>query len=230
MSAPNRSNARDRRRKSVRPRPLPPEVNARNLAIEKRRRKDFNERFLVSVSPRNVCHVHRILVIKQHIQILARSIPGLDTTHKLTKNLIVDESIRELEQQRNLYMAAMQNIQDLTVENERLSMEVDHLRSQSLNFCACSGNTSIPAYTRPQMMGFHTGVGDNWLREVGNMYGSTRSANADPTGTALQGDYCPVMAEQSLQGGFTVQHHQTYSNFDESAFHSYLLDTTNRSF
>lgn len=45
------SNAGGRNRKSSRLRPLPPEVNARNLAIEKQRREALNEKFLVRVLP-----------------------------------------------------------------------------------------------------------------------------------------------------------------------------------
>lgn len=48
MSESKASNARGRIRKSVRHRPLPPAVMARNLAIEKKRREALNERFLVN--------------------------------------------------------------------------------------------------------------------------------------------------------------------------------------
>lgn len=41
------STLRNGRRKPARPRPLPPDVNARNLAIEKQRREDMNEKFSV---------------------------------------------------------------------------------------------------------------------------------------------------------------------------------------
>lgn len=163
------------------------------------------------------------------MQVLARLIPGLDTTQRLTKNLIVDESIRELEQQQNRYMAAIQNIQSLMAENERLSIVIDSLRSPTVNACASLRNAGICADTRPQTRDFRIGTENNWLCETGSMYGLTESVDADIVTTAVQSDFCPDVEEQSLQsfvrthsigGGYDMQDYQN-SSVDSSTFDSY---------
>lgn len=133
------------------------------------------------------------------MQVLARLVPGLDTTQRLTKNLIVDESIRELEQQQIRYIVAMQNIQNLTAENERLNVEVANLRSQSVNVCACLRNAGIFAEMRPQTMYLHTGIENNWLWEASSMYGPTQTADASIVRTSVQNHPWPDVGEQSLQ-------------------------------
>ncbi|KAL4860675.1 hypothetical protein BDV12DRAFT_204803 [Aspergillus spectabilis] len=70
--------------KKKRARPLPAHVMARNLAIEKRRREELNEDFLN----------------------LARLVPGLAHARRLSKMLIVNESIRHLRIQRDMCIAA----------------------------------------------------------------------------------------------------------------------------
>lgn len=149
-------------------------------------------------------------------------IPGLDTTQRLTKNLIVDESIRELEQQHNRYTAAIQNIQNLMADNERLSMEIATLRSQTENACACLGNACICADMRPQPMGFHAGIESNWLRETGSMYGSRQSVDSGIVRASVQSNHCLNMAEQPLQS--FVQTHSARAWSDVQDYQESSID------
>lgn len=199
MSAPRGSSSRIQKRKSGRPRPLPPEVNARNLAIEKQRREALNDKFLVIIPVRRSAPWTGSVLTEWYMQTLARLIPGLDTAQRLTKVLIVDESIRALEEQRVLYMAAMQDKQDLIVENKRLNMEITTLRSQTLNCCACSGSMGVPADPRLQLMDFYSGIENDWFRMVGNPYDLTSCANSSLMSTSVQSSNSLDVAEQTPQ-------------------------------
>ncbi|KAF4964564.1 hypothetical protein FSARC_7523 [Fusarium sarcochroum] len=105
----NHSNiANSRPKRKPRARPLPPDVTARNLAIEKKRRGEMNDNFLE----------------------LARLLPGLGSTRRLTKVLIVNKTVEHVRQQRELCLAAAQDMQDLLAENRQLILEVNALRAQ----------------------------------------------------------------------------------------------------
>nr|POF04247.1 hypothetical protein CFP56_22002 [Quercus suber] len=95
-------------KKQARKRPLPPAVTSRNLAIEKRRRQDMNRIFLD----------------------LARCLPRLASTKRLSKNLIVTECLRHLRQQRNMCIAAGRGLRELLSAHNDMIAEVNTLRSQ----------------------------------------------------------------------------------------------------
>lgn len=158
-------------------------------------------------------------------------IPGLNTTQRLTKVLIVDESIRELKQQQNLYTTALQKIQDLAAENEYLSMEVDNLRSQTSIVCACSGNTGFPEDVSLQSTGLNSGIENDWQYGVGQRNGSMQATDANFMNTLAQSNHYSDVAEQSLQclgqdrrslGESGTQNYQTSSAFDKYAYNSHL--------
>ncbi|KAL4938886.1 hypothetical protein BDV06DRAFT_225569 [Aspergillus oleicola] len=135
-----------------RPRPLPPHVNARNLAIEKRRRGEHNEDFVS----------------------LARLLPGLANARRLSKVSIVQESIRHLRQQRDMCLVAAREMEELVAENSRLVSQLNAL-------CATAWGTLLPkARQRPvtdpmvrlmavkdEVYGtFPAGFGDNWAHNA----------------------------------------------------------------
>ncbi|KAL2810620.1 hypothetical protein BJX63DRAFT_401684 [Aspergillus granulosus] len=151
MSNPS-TQSRPNNGKKKRARPLPAHVMARNLAIEKRRREELNEDFLN----------------------LARLVPGLAHARRLSKVLIVNESIRHLRTQRDMCVAAASDMQNLLAENSRLVAEVNGLRAQ-LGGCGGIASPQLPV-TRPvsdamthlmsvkdEVYGeFPAGFGDNW--------------------------------------------------------------------
>ncbi|XWX00803.1 hypothetical protein V2A60_008824 [Cordyceps javanica] len=105
MSPPSSQTRPDTKRKK-RPRPLP-HVNARNLAIEKKRREQMNGNFLD----------------------LAHLVPELAHAQRLTKVHIVSQTIEHLREQRELCAAAAREMQALLADNYRLTAEVNLLRS-----------------------------------------------------------------------------------------------------
>ncbi|KAF4952244.1 hypothetical protein FGADI_6863 [Fusarium gaditjirri] len=140
-----------RPKRKNRPRPLPPDVTARNLAIEKQRRGELKEDFLE----------------------LARLLPDLANTRRLTKVLIVNKSIDHVRQQRELCIAAASDMQEVVDQNHQLVAEVNALRAQI-------GGPSLPqaqvkpmtqamsqlAETKNHVFGtFPAGFGDNWAEE-----------------------------------------------------------------
>ncbi|KAL4876159.1 hypothetical protein BJY04DRAFT_223382 [Aspergillus karnatakaensis] len=158
-----------RKTKRGRARPLPAHVMARNLAIEKRRRVELNEDFLN----------------------LARLLPTLAHTRRLSKVLIVNEALRHLSAQRDICVAAGRDMQGLLAENSRLRAEVEVLRASR---CGCGGvpiPTAAPTPAAPppvteamaQLMSvkdqvygvFPAGFGDNWAPEFINRRSSGNS-------------------------------------------------------
>ncbi|KAL9562425.1 hypothetical protein ACKAV7_013508 [Fusarium commune] len=158
-----------RPKRKNRPRPLPPDVTARNLAIEKQRRGELKEDFLE----------------------LARLLPNLANTRRLTKVLIVNKSIEHVRQQRELCIAAAGDMQEVLDQNHQLVAEVNALRAQI-------GGPSMPqtqvkpmtqvmtqlAETKNHVFGtFPAGFGDNWAEE-----------------------YSPVQHETTREVGFLPDH------------------------
>ncbi|CAG7566200.1 unnamed protein product [Fusarium equiseti] len=135
-----------------RPRPLPPDVTARNLAIEKQRRGEMNENFLE----------------------LARMLPSIASARRLTKVLIVNKSIEHVRQQRELCLAADRDMQDLLAENRRLVAQINAIRVQ------VNGPGVVPVEAKPvtetmkqlaetknQTFGtFAAGFGDKWVEKA----------------------------------------------------------------
>ncbi|KAF4993188.1 hypothetical protein FGRMN_6673 [Fusarium graminum] len=139
---------KSRPKRKGRPRPLPPDVTARNLAIEKQRREAFNENFLE----------------------LARMLPSLASARRLTKVLIVNASLEHVRQQRALNLAAAQDMQEFLEENHRLISEVNTLRAQvggpEMPLAQAKPTTQAMvqlAETKNHVFGtFNAGFGDNW--------------------------------------------------------------------
>ncbi|BCS23737.1 basic helix-loop-helix domain-containing protein [Aspergillus puulaauensis] len=152
--------------KKKRARPLPAHVVARNLAIEKRRRGELNEDFLN----------------------LARLVPSLADTRRLSKVLIVNESFRHLRRQRDMCIAAGRDMQDLLAENNRLVAEVTALRAQAgfTGIAPCAPRPITEPMTelmsvKDEVYGrFPAGFGDNWAYQ------------SPPTGSDDQGMGLPL--------------------------------------
>ncbi|KAF2163632.1 hypothetical protein M409DRAFT_26239 [Zasmidium cellare ATCC 36951] len=107
-SATKTATAKPKIEKKPRVRPLPPDVNSRNLAIEKRRRQDMNRTFLD----------------------LARCLPKLASAKRLTKNMIVTESLHYHQQQRSMCIAAGRELRELLAAHQNLVVELNAMRSQ----------------------------------------------------------------------------------------------------
>ncbi|KAF5661388.1 hypothetical protein FHETE_8450 [Fusarium heterosporum] len=162
---------KSRPKRKGRPRPLPPDVTARNLAIEKQRREALNENFLE----------------------LARMLPNLASARRLTKVLIVNASLEHVRQQRALSLAAAQDMQEFLEENHRLTSEVNSLRAQvggpEMPLAQAKPMTEAMvqlAETKNQVFGtFNAGFGDNWaynapqpqLGTSNDVYGIAPSVN-----------------------------------------------------
>ncbi|KAM0205198.1 hypothetical protein ACHAQD_009217 [Fusarium lateritium] len=160
-----------RPKRKGRPRPLPPDVTARNLAIEKQRREALNENFLE----------------------LARMLPNLASARRLTKVLIVNASVEHVRQQRTMCLAAAQDMHDVLAENNRLVAEVNAWRAQF------GEHGAPPAQLKPmtesmiqleevknQVFGtFNAGFGDNWVEDTSQ---SQPNAGAELPGTMQQVD------------------------------------------
>ncbi|CEJ58074.1 hypothetical protein PMG11_06745 [Penicillium brasilianum] len=134
-----------------RPRPLPPDVNARNLALEKGRREDM----------------------KKDLLELARLVPALAPVRRLSKTIVVKEGLQHFKKQRAMCLSAAGDMRDLIAENHRLIAELNELR-----FLA--GERDLPPLEpKPvseamiQLMNvpneicgtFPAGFGDNWAYE-----------------------------------------------------------------
>ncbi|KAH6951807.1 hypothetical protein DER45DRAFT_388294 [Fusarium avenaceum] len=143
---------KSRPRRKGRPRPLPPNVMARNLAIEKQRREALNENFVE----------------------LARMLPNLASARRLTKVLIVNESVEHIRQQRALCLAAAQDMQDLVSENNWLVAEVNAWRAQfggpGMSLAPVKPMTEAMiqlSEVKNQVFGtFNAGFGDNWVENT----------------------------------------------------------------
>lgn len=140
---------------------------------------------------------------------------GLDIAQRPSKVLIVNECIRELEQLQALYNTAMQNIRELTAEKERLTVEVNSLRSQTSNLCACTASADVPANMEHRSIDLHNGVWSHGASDVCNVYGSTSSTSAALIAAPVQSEQFPDMPEHYLQafmsscqvqGEFPVEH------------------------
>ncbi|KAG5758469.1 hypothetical protein H9Q72_013395 [Fusarium xylarioides] len=156
-----------RPKRKNRPRPFPPDVTARNLAIEKQRRGELKEDFLE----------------------LARLLPNLANTRRLTKVLIVNKSIEYVRQQRELSIAAASDMKEVVDQNHQLVAEVNVLRAQI-------GGPSIPqAQVKPMTLAmtqlaeikdhvfgtFPAGFGDNWAEEYSQVqHETTRDMDFSP--------------------------------------------------
>ncbi|GKU06054.1 hypothetical protein FLAG1_09419 [Fusarium langsethiae] len=150
-----------------RSRPLPPDVTARNLAIEKQRRGEMNENFLE----------------------LARMLPNIADARRLTKVLIVNKSIEHVRQQREMCLAVDSDMQELLAENRRLVSEVNCLRAQVEGPTAPVIQPKSPtetmkqlAETRNHVFGtFSAGFGDKWVEKASqsNLQTGTRSKAYD---------------------------------------------------
>lgn len=117
-------------KKSIRQRPLPPDVVARNLAIEKQRREAMNENFRVGFVLKP-CMFSIMPVLKDPIaQDLARLVPAINSPRRCSKVSIVKETIRHIQQQREMCIAAANDLQNLLAENNRLVLEINAFRSQ----------------------------------------------------------------------------------------------------
>ncbi|KAF5587886.1 hypothetical protein FPCIR_7368 [Fusarium pseudocircinatum] len=181
-----------RPKRKNRPRPLPPDVTARNLAIEKQRRGELKEDFLE----------------------LARLLPDLANTRRLTKVLIVNKSIEHVRQQRELSIAAASDMQEVMDQNRQLVAEVNALRAQI-------GGPSMPqaqvkpmtqamaqlAETKNHVFGtFPAGFGDNWAEKYSQVQRETTregdfSADNSYAPPALQTDVniTPDTMQSSLE-------------------------------
>ncbi|CZR56419.1 uncharacterized protein PAC_06307 [Phialocephala subalpina] len=106
-SPPDNTNGNKRRGKK-RIRSFTADERATHSAIEKQRREALNANFID----------------------LARMIPALAPVHRLSKSLIVSESINHLQAQREMCLAAASEIRSILAENIELIAEVNGWREQ----------------------------------------------------------------------------------------------------
>ncbi|SCO90696.1 uncharacterized protein FRV6_14824 [Fusarium oxysporum] len=162
-----------RPKRKNRPRPLPPDVTARNLAIEKQRRGELKEDFME----------------------LARLLPNLTNTRRLTKVLIVNKSIEHVRQQRELCIAAASDMQEVVDQNHQLVAEVNALRAQiegpSMPQAQVKPMTQAMtqlAETKNHVFGtFPAGFGDNWAEE----YSQAQHETTREAGFSSDNSYAP---------------------------------------
>ncbi|RBR15934.1 uncharacterized protein FIESC28_07136 [Fusarium coffeatum] len=167
-----------------RPRPLPPDVTARNLAIEKQRRGEMNENFLE----------------------LARMLPNIASARRLTKVLIVNKSIEHVRQQRELCLAADRDMQDLLAENRRLVDQINAIRIQ-VNGPGVMPMEAKPvtetmkqlAETKNQVFGtFAAGFGDKWVEKASQSQSQAQTqTGAGVVQSIPASDIHPASAEQA---------------------------------
>lgn len=82
------------------------------------------------------------VILINHVQDLARLVPTLAHSRRLSKPRIVNESVRYFSQQRSMCIAAAHDMQELLAENVRLVSELNALQSQA-------GGERIPVEARP---------------------------------------------------------------------------------
>ncbi|KAH7195745.1 hypothetical protein DER44DRAFT_830964 [Fusarium oxysporum] len=169
-----------RPKRKNRPRPLPPDVTARNLAIEKQRRGELKEDFME----------------------LARLLPNLTNTRRLTKVLIVNKSIEHVRQQRELCIAAASDMQEVVDQNHQLVAEVNALRAQiegpSMPQAQVKPMTQAMtqlAETKNHVFGtFPAGFGDNWAEE----YSQVRHETTREAGFSPDNSYAPPVLQTDV--------------------------------
>ncbi|KAH7470427.1 hypothetical protein FOMA001_g14372 [Fusarium oxysporum f. sp. matthiolae] len=169
-----------RPKRKNRPRPLPPDVTARNLAIEKQRRGELKEDFME----------------------LARLLPNLTNTRRLTKVLIVNKSIEHVRQQRELCIAAASDMQEVVDQNHQLVAEVNALRAQiegpSMPQAQVKPMTQAMtqlAETKNHVFGtFPAGFGDNWAEE----YSQVQHETTREAGFSSDNSYAPPVLQTDV--------------------------------
>ncbi|KAM0425372.1 hypothetical protein ACHAPT_009429 [Fusarium lateritium] len=161
---------------------------ARNLAIEKQRREALNENFLD----------------------LARLLPALASARRLTKVLIVNQSIEHLGQQRSMCIAAARDMQELIAENRQLVSEVNALRKEVGGPAAPPVHASCVTEAMEQLAGvehqvlgtFPAGFGDNWAGDSPQADDAVRSEAPQEVHdvTSSMGDFFSAPAQQTSTG------------------------------
>ncbi|KAH7403905.1 hypothetical protein BKA64DRAFT_462742 [Cadophora sp. MPI-SDFR-AT-0126] len=143
--ADNADGTSNKKRPKKRIRAFTAEERASHRVIEKQRREALNERFLD----------------------LARLLPDLVSCRRLSKSIIVHESIEHLQAQREMCLAAASEVQTLISENLELIAEVNRWREQ---FSGCSpwqpkplgeGVTALLKVDQEVFGTFPGGFGDN---------------------------------------------------------------------
>ncbi|PCD26703.1 hypothetical protein AU210_013125 [Fusarium oxysporum f. sp. radicis-cucumerinum] len=169
-----------RPKRKNRPRPLPPDVTARNLAIEKQRRGELKEDFME----------------------LARLLPNLTNTRRLTKVLIVNKSIEHVRQQRELCIAAASDMQEVVDQNHQLVAEVNALRAQiegpsmpQVQVKPMTQAMTQLAETKNHVFGtFPAGFGDNWAEE----YSQVQHETTREAGFSSDNSYAPPVLQTDV--------------------------------
>ncbi|EWZ32497.1 hypothetical protein BFJ70_g14454 [Fusarium oxysporum] len=169
-----------RPKRKNRPRPLPPDVTARNLAIEKQRRGELKEDFME----------------------LARLLPNLTNTRRLTKVLIVNKSIEHVRQQRELCIAAASDMQEVVDQNHQLIAEVNALRAQiegpsmpQVQVKPMTQAMTQLAETKNHVFGtFPAGFGDNWAEE----YSQVQHETTREAGFSSDNSYAPPVLQTDV--------------------------------
>lgn len=182
-------------RKTRRARPLPPNVNARNLSIEKQRREAMNKQLLE----------------------MARLVPSLAYAPRLNKVVIVNKTVDHLQEQRDMCVAAGRDMQDLLAENRRLVSEISALRTQfgaTSTFLAepkpvTSAMATLMGVENEVLGTFPAGFEDNKTAEsVEHLHDGNESVIAERDSSLLMGDFVPSLGQAS----FTSMTQQNESN------------------
>ncbi|KAK0100210.1 hypothetical protein ONS95_008549 [Cadophora gregata] len=141
----NADGTTNKRRTKKRIRAFTAEDRATHRVIEKQRREALNERFLD----------------------LARLLPALADCRRLSKSIIVHESIAHLQTQRTMFLAAASEVQTLIAENLELIAEVNRWRGQFSDRSPCQpkplgdGVLALLKVDQEVFGTFPAGFGDN---------------------------------------------------------------------
>jgi hypothetical protein len=168
-----------KKKPTPRPRPLPPHVTARNLANEKKKRGEMNEKFLE----------------------MARLVPDLAAATKLNRVLIVNETVSHLRHQRSICIAAAHDVRRIVNENHSLRTELDALRQMTGQFVCSNVQQTQTAFSdslreflsiETQPLGaFPDGLGGHYgdaaeKDESGSPVSATEQAATDAGYTSIQ--------------------------------------------
>lgn len=135
-------------------------------------------------------------------QELARLLPNLTNTRRLTKVLIVNKSIEHVRQQRELCIAAASDMQEVVDQNHQLVAEVNALRAQiegpsmpQVQVKPMTQAMTQLAETKNHVFGtFPAGFGDNWAEE----YSQVQHETTREAGFSSDNSYAPPVLQTDV--------------------------------
>lgn len=158
---------------------------------------------------------------------MARLVPALAPVRRLSKTIIVKESLRHFKKQRAMCLSAAEDMRDLVAQNHRLIAELNELR-----FLAGEQSTT-PLESKPvseamaQLMNvpnevcgtFPAGFGDNWAHGSHDIHpAQSDDSFIDHTGYCLTSDDIPMAVEPPNPHQYLNDHEIVASNLQLAEF------------